>query len=114
MIDTAEAVRLPLPDFDCNLLAGARGLPRLLTAERNPGVDAINIFPVFAGHFACFLRRRLPRFCWSAGFLRRVRFPAAPLKGPGQGKVPEPGPFSINAPINNLGSTMPAWSRCKT
>jgi len=54
MIDTAEAVRLPLPDFDCNLLAGARGLPRLLTAERNPGVDAINIFPVFAGHFACF------------------------------------------------------------
>jgi hypothetical protein len=47
-------------------------------------VDAINAFRVSAGHFASFgvvSRRQIQRFRWSQGFLRRVRFPAAPLEG---------------------------------
>ena len=76
-------------------------LPNSKVASRRDRVDAINTRRVSAGRFACFRvvsRRQNRRFCSSARFLRRVRFPAAP---PGKGRADQRFSFSSRANINS-------------
>ena len=84
-------------------------------------VDAINTFRVSAGRFAYFRvvsRSQIQRFRWSARFLCRVRFPAAPPRRPRSektisslGLVVSTATSTIRAPI--IGHGVAAARGCK-